>query len=242
MSAGISAGLLLRAEARRQRHSAQHRAVVALAGVLTVLTALLVGGSTAPVALRFDRVLTAAGSPVGVLSPVLGVLAVTTLWSRGADLFTHEPRRWRMPATAVLVALGVVAGLTVLSITAAAAVLGWRHYPGSAGWAPQGRIALEVLGDHLLLGMAGAAGGLLLRSASRAVVAAVLLPTLVTALVHTGAAGVLGWVDLAGVLVPLSHGGVLGTGWSVHLAVVAAVWIVGPAVVGTMRLSRSDLR
>lgn len=73
--------------------------------------------------LSFLNFLAATGTPLGVLLPVLGILAVTTEWSQRTGLvtFTLEPRRSRI-AGAKLVA-GVIAAAAFFAIATVVAAL-----------------------------------------------------------------------------------------------------------------------
>ncbi|HYQ74676.1 hypothetical protein, partial [Cellulomonas sp.] len=243
---GVPARLLLRAEARRQRRDRSLRAVAA-AAVASAAGLAVLSGLRAPVGdVRFALLLHAALSPLVLLAPVAGALAVTTLWSRGVMGVTiaHEPRRLRVLAATVTVAAGTAVLLALAAVGAVAVAAFARHYPGAPGWAPTAAGALDAVGEVALLVLAGAAAGAALRGAPRALAALAVAPALVTSLAHAAPvlARSVGWVDLAAALGPLARGAAPGPGQWAHLATAAGAWVVVPLLVGAVRLVRGDVR
>lgn len=181
-----------------------------------------------------------------MLLPVLAILLVTSEWSTRCAMttFTLEPRRGRVVlAKAIVVVLAtVVVWLLCKGLTAAAAVAGGHLHPGHpVSWhvdraALAGDISLAVLLALMALSLA-----LLLGNAPATIVIYMAQPLMTTSLgMIPGLGTVMGWASVNGLSL-LSTGSLAGRDW-VHVAVSATIWILIPAVVGTVLSLRREVK
>ncbi|MDO5710941.1 MAG: hypothetical protein Q4P32_04265, partial [Micrococcales bacterium] len=161
--------------------------------------------------LGFEVFLGAAGLPVMLLLPILGILAATNEWTKRTGLFTFtlEPRRIRVALAKLLAALvlGVITLLGAVIIAAVMTVLVGALKDGAGGWAVDAR----SMSGNLLTGLLGVAQGvgfgMLLGSTPLALVTYFVLPQ-VLQLLHLWdkAAGVMPWIDLNAATLLLGSG------------------------------------
>lgn len=198
-----------------------------------------------------------AGTIMGLLLPVLGILAVTSEWTQRTNMatFTLEPRRGRVVA-AKLIATVVVAVVSVLLAiligyvaSAAASALG-----ADVDWTADlellaGFTVLQVLG--LLTGFAF---GTLLLNTAAAIVVYVAYFTIIPGVLAVGAelvgwfADIRPWIDFTDAQLPLSDFGQdaseLGFGavdWPQFL-VSGAIWFLLPLGLGILRMLRAEVK
>ncbi len=185
---------------------------------------------------------------VGVLLPVVGILAVTSEWSQrtAVTTFALVPRRERVIAAKLLAGLALalaavgVCLVTSLAATALAPAVG----PGTGTW----DVAVSGLADSVLFMaiwmLAGAALGLLLMSSPAAIVASFLIPSGIYGLANGIPAfePTARWIDLGTAADELNagHPAISGHAWA-HLAAGIAVWVVVPLALGLVRLRRRDV-
>lgn len=182
----------------------------------------------------------------GLLLPVLGILAVTSEWNQRTSLvtFTLVPRRERvlvakvLAAVAIALASVVVAGVLAVISNAAADAFG-----RGGGWDIGADDVLHGVIYQVLNLVMGVAFGALLLASGLAIVLYFVIPTVwsilggtITAL-HTAA----GWLDLGTTTEPLLTGGMTGGDWG-RLATSAALWVLLPLVVGTIRVLRHEVK
>ncbi len=216
--------------------------VIGLISVAVVVVLLCVGD---PADLAFDRLYGPTLIPVGVLLPVLGVLAVTSEWSQRTALTTFAlvPVRARVVAAKLgaSVLLSILAAAGGFAVAAAGNVIGGLA-GGDGGWHVTGA-ALDYAVLFLVLNtLVGVAFGLLLMNSAAAIVLLFVLPTLwsvVGSLVH-GLHPATRWLDLGATTEPLLNNTMTDTAWA-RLGVSVAVWIVLPLAVGLLRQARREV-
>jgi ABC-type transport system involved in multi-copper enzyme maturation permease subunit len=184
---------------------------------------------------------------LGVFLPVLGILAVTSEWTKRTVLttFALEPRRWR-----VLLAKGVAgvffAALTSVIMLAAAYALVAGADTMSNESASFGVSVAALIGwtiNNVIVMLCGIALGTLMLNAASAIVVFFVGSLVWSVLAFAGEIGktLAAWTDINQTSIPLVAGTMTGESWA-PLAVSVAVWVVLPFVVGAIRVGRSELR
>lgn len=240
-------GRLLAVELRKLVDTVAGRWV--LGGILLVtLAALALMWFVAPAPERtFGLFLQAVFLPQGVLLPVLGILAATQEWTQRTGLvtFTLEPRRVRVVVAKLVAALllglvGVAAGVALAAILTLAASAGGG---GIDRWSVEAWPAVGNVAALLLNLLTGVGFGLLIPVTWLAVVAYYLLPTVLSALSIWGPMEkIVPWIDLGSATAPLTSGEALtATQWQ-QLAATIGLWVVLPAVVGTVLTLRREVK
>jgi hypothetical protein len=180
--------------------------------------------------------------PVNLLLPVLAILTVTSEWSQRTALttFTLVPRRGRIAAAKVLAATAITV-VSVAGCLVIAAVGNLIH--GGGSW----HLGAAVLGYavlfELIAVLMGVAFGALLMNSATAIVLFFVLPT------AWGIAGSLvgalrtpaEWLDTSRTTAPLLSDAMTTGAWA-RLGVSVAVWVALPALLGVLRLRRSEVK
>ncbi|GAA3551485.1 ABC transporter permease subunit [Nocardioides daeguensis] len=221
--------------------------IVITSAIATVIT-LLVGDRDD---LTFDSFAAAIGSPMSVILPVIGVLAVTSEWSQRTTLttFTLVPGRSRVLAAKLLNTLAI--GLAGMVVALGVGALGNLVTSMITGVDPvwdisAGTFAQIVLANELGM-LLGFALGLLFRSSPAAIVG-----YFVVNLVLPGLSGALaaaqewwadnaGWFDINDTRFLLFDGHLTGQDWA-QLGVTSALWIALPLLIGTRLVLRSEVK
>lgn len=236
---------LVRVEARKQ--------VDTLAGrwFLIILALVIVAAMTIMLFVdqgdhSYSTYLTAAGVPLGIFLPVLGILSATQEWSQRTAMttFALEPRRGRVVlakvVSTVLVGLGAV--VLTLALGAVGRLLGDLR-GAETPWAVDGWAIAGMTLMMLLYVLQGLAFGLALLNTPAAIVAYFALPTLMPLMTlvswlrtpHE-------WIDLTMTTAPLPMGVELtGEQWA-QLAVSVALWIGVPLAIGVWRVLRREVK
>jgi ABC-2 type transport system permease protein len=185
---------------------------------------------------------------VGVLLPVVGILAITSEWSQrtAVTTFALVPRRERVIAAKLLaglvVALASVAVCLAISLAATALVPVIGHADGRFD------VAASALGSAVLfMAMwmaAGAALGLLVMRSAPAIVLSFLIPMSVAGVAAgiPGAERPLRWIDLGMAAGELNagHPAVSPIEWA-YIASGVAIWVLVPLAIGFVRLRRGEV-
>jgi ABC-2 type transport system permease protein len=188
-----------------------------------------------------DAVLAAALGLVSVLLPILGILAVTSVWSQRTALgtFTLVPERERIVAAKLLagVAFATVATVVCLLLAVIGVAIAGADWSLEVGDVLAGAL-YQILG--MLMGMAL---GLVLMSSPLAIVLYFVLPTIIAILVETISAirSVGEWIDTSRTFEPLLENELAGGDWG-RLAVSVALWLGVPLALGMLRLRRTELK
>jgi ABC-type transport system involved in multi-copper enzyme maturation permease subunit len=216
--------------------------VIALASVATGLILLL----AAPDAEQdFAGFFTFAQLPAGILLPVLGILSMTSEWSQRTALttFTLVPQRGRV-ITAKLAAAVIIAIVAALSAFAFAAVFNLIAIGagGSGAWTITWQLVLQCVALQVLYVLMGSAFGGLLMNSPVAIVTFFALPMVWTILGETvkSLKTAAGWLDINLTTVPLTDG-VMNAGEWGRLGVSAAVWVLLPLILGTIRVLKREV-
>lgn len=219
-------------------------ALLALAALVMVLVRMFTGAAE-------DRNLSdffgIAQWPVGILLPVVGILAVTGEWSQRTTLstFALEPRRERVVTAKLAAAVLMSAGVVVASLAwaALANVVAPLVTDANASWSFSGELLGRVLLFQVINVLVGTAFGLALLSTPLAIVLYFVLPTVLTILGSTISAfeTPAQWLDLSGTTMPLIDGDMTGEAWG-QLGTSLSLWLLVPLVFGTWRVLRSEIK
>jgi len=183
--------------------------------------------------------------PSGVLLPVLGILSMTSEWSQRTALttFTLVPARGRVIAAKL--AAGVLIALAATAMTlafAAVANLIGIGLGGDGSWHLDAALLAQSALMEIMFVLMGLGFGALLLNSPLAIVLFFAIPTVWSILgemikaLHSAAA----WLDLNQTSIPLSETGMTGGEWA-RIGVSAAVWILAPLVLGTVRVLRREV-
>lgn len=183
--------------------------------------------------------------PSAVLLPVLGILSMTSEWSQRTALttFALAPARGRVILAkliaAVLIAVATTAAAAALAALGNVVAIGTG---GDGSWHIDAVLVGQLLVNQVVFVLMGSAFGALLMNSPLAIVLYFAIPTLWTVLgemvkwLHTAA----GWIDINMTSVPLSEPGMTGDQWA-RFGVAAAVWVVLPLILGTVRVLRREV-
>ena len=213
-------------------------AMVALT-VVAVVVLLLVGNR----ADTFQSVLNVGLQPSAVLLPVLGILLVTSEWSQRTGLITFAlvPVRSRVLGAKLFASILFAVAMLAVSVAVVAAGVVVSS-PGVEGtWSD----AAPLIGQsavNLTAGMVvGVALGAILRAPAPAIVLILALPASLLAVLSLPVfSGVAPWVDYASALGQMTEYVMNGTQWA-QVGTTLAIWMVLPLVIGTWRISRSEV-
>ncbi|MCP2341244.1 ABC transporter permease subunit [Actinomadura rupiterrae] len=185
---------------------------------------------------------------VGLLLPVVGILAVTGEWSQRTALTTFAlvPQRLRVLAAKVLAAVVLASGFVLLGLALAwlGRLVGGVLGLSSGAWG----IPLHAIGSLLLVEIAtaliGVAFGTLLMNTPVAIVLYFVLPTawttvgsMVKPLRNASA-----WLDTNRAFEPLNgETPATGTEWA-RAGTAVALWLVVPMLVGAYRLLHREVK
>jgi ABC-2 type transport system permease protein len=178
---------------------------------------------------------------VSILLPVLGILVVTSEWSKrtGLTTFALVPERGRVVAAKSAAAIG----LGALSIVACLVTAAAANLIAGGSWS-LGTTAVANGTLFQVLGMlVGVAFGLAFLNSAVAIVIYFVLPTVWAILGETIHAldKPAEWLDQSRTLPPLVDGGMTGTDWA-QLGASMALWLGAFLVVGLWRLRRTELK
>lgn len=218
--------------------------IVTLALALVLMVAFAIFGEAPEVTVGTS--LGAAGGPLGILLPILGIMAATAEWSQRAGLVTFalEPRRGRVVLARVVA--GLVLGVAVVVVSVALA------YLVTAATGLLGRPSGYDLGTAQLAGfvvvmalsvLQGLAFGFLFLNTPVAIVAVLALPSVIAVATQFSErmAEVAPWLDLSRSGAPLLEGTLSWT-TAGQLATSSLLWIGLPLAIGTWRVLRSEVK
>lgn len=244
---GIGFGTLVRVELRKLTDTLAGRAFL---GVIALVLALVLGimVAVADGEHGLDNYFVATAMPLGVLLPVLGILAATAEWSQRTAMttFALEPRRGRVISAKIvaMLVMGVLAFVLSLALAAVAngvavGVLGadspWTITGGDLG------AMLLVLSVGVLQ---GTAFGFLFLNTPAAIVAYLALPMVFNILTSLIAwmRDVAAWIDVQRTTAPLLEGQGMDTEQWAQLATSLGVWVVLPLSFGVWRVLRAEVK
>lgn len=191
----------------------------------------------------FHHILSNGLQPAGILLPVVGILLVSSEWSQRTALvsFALVPERARLLVAKLLA--GIVLALVATAIALALAVLGTAIASTDAPdvWSlPLGLLGQDVV--YVVTAMIiGIGFGAALQSSAPAIVLYFALPVALAALGSIHAiSGIIGWINSAEALEPLTTEVMSGHQWAQGL-VALALWMGLPLTIGLWRLTRRDV-
>ncbi len=223
-------------------------ASIVIASVLATTLTIVLGNRDD---LTFEAFASAVGSPMSIVLPVIGVLAVTSEWSQRTALttFTLVSGRRRVLAAklANAIAIGAVSMVIALGIGAIGNVVTSMITGNPAIW----NISVSTFAQIVLaneLGMLlGFALGLLFRNSPAAIVGyfviIMVLPGLSGALASAQPwwADHAGWFELNETRYLLFDGALTSQNWA-QLGVTSVLWILLPLLLGTRMVLRAEVK
>lgn len=223
-------------------------ASIVIASVIATTLTILLGDRGE---LTFDSFAASVGSPMSILLPIIGVLAVTSEWSQRTALttFTLVPSRRRVIGAKLVntLVIGAVSMVIALGVGAAGNLVSAAITGNDAVWdIPAWTFAQIVLANELGM-LLGFALGLLFRNSPAAIVG-----YFVVNLVLPGISGALassqewwadnaGWFDVNQTRFLLFDSKLTSEEWW-QLGVTSSLWILLPLAVGLALVMRSEVK
>lgn len=223
-------------------------ASIVIASVIATVLAVTLGDRET---LTFDSFAAAVGTPMSVVLPIIGILAVTSEWSQRTALttFTLVPSRHRVLAAKLLntVAIGLLSMLVALGVGAIGNLVNAALTGSDAVWDIPARTFAQIVLANELGMLLGFALGLLTRSSPAAIVG-----YFVVNLVLPGLSGALAgaqewwaensaWLDLNETRFLLFDNTLTGEEWA-QLGVSSLIWIGLPMAIGLRLVLRSEVK
>jgi len=221
--------------------------IVITSGIATVLTVLLSDRD----GLTFDSFAGSVGSPMSIILPIIGVLAVTSEWTQRTALttFTLVPSRGRVIGAKLVdvLVIGAVSMVIALGVGAVGNLVNSAITGNDAVWdIPAWTFAQIVLANELGM-LLGFALGLLFRSSPAAIVG-----YFVVNLVLPGISGALaeaqqwwadnaGWFDVNQTRFLLFDSKLTSEEW-LQLGLTSSIWIPLPFAIGLALVMRSEVK
>ena len=195
----------------------------------------------------FADYFSATSLPLGILVPIVGILAATSEWSQrtGLTTFALEPRRGRVIAAKTLAA--VVTALLAIVVALALGALVHGLAVGLRGADADWGITWGLVGGMTLLMalsvLQGLGFGLALLNTPAAIVGYLVLPTVWSIVVSlvSWMREPAKWLDIGQTTEPLLEGSMSAQQWG-QLGTSALVWVALPLLVGTWRVLRTELK
>ncbi|RHW27956.1 ABC transporter permease [Nocardioides immobilis] len=223
-------------------------ASIVIASVIATTLTILLGDRDD---LTFDSFAASVGSPMSIVLPIIGVLAVTSEWSQRTALttFTLVPSRRRVIGAKLVNALviGAVSMLVALGVGAVGNVVSSAITGNTAVWdIPAWTFAQIVLANELGM-LLGFALGLLFRSSPAAIVGYfvvnLVLPGISEALASSQEwwADNAAWFDVNSTRFLLFDSKLTSEEW-LQLGVTSSIWILLPLVIGLGLVMRSEVK
>jgi ABC-type transport system involved in multi-copper enzyme maturation permease subunit len=248
---GIPFSRLLKVELRKMFDTRAGRWLLISIAVLSVVAAALVIAFAPDDIITYSTFSSAFGVPLGVLLPVVAILAVTGEWSQrgGLTTFTLVPHRasviWAKALAAVVV--GVAALLLAFAVGALGNVLGAAINGVDMVWDVTVAQFLTILLANVLGLLLGFTLGALFRNTPAAIVGyfvySLVLPGLLQLLaaLQDWFADIQPWVDFNSAQAPLFDGNIDGEQWA-QLATSGLLWFVLPLAAGVALIMRAEVK
>lgn len=190
----------------------------------------------------------ASVTPLGVLLPVIGIMAATSEWAQRTAMttFTLEPRRGRTIGAKIISSLLLGAGLFLVGI--ALSVLVHQVAITVRGIDGDWTLTWWIIGGAALataIGMLqGTAFGLALLNTPAAIVAYFALPTAMSALnaLIPSWQTFFSWTDINQTLSPFFMGVAPTDKEWAQIAVSVGIWVALPMAIGVWRVLRSEVK
>lgn len=223
-------------------------ASIAIIALLTCAGVILFADDSV---LSFGTFSAAIGTPMAIILPVIGVLAVTSEYSQRTALTTYAlvPNRGRVLAAKLVsvVLVGLVAMLVATGIGALSNVVGAAINGIDAVWNFSLAAFARVILASVLSMLIGFMLGVLLRSSPAAIVAyfvySFVLPTVfgLLATFQEWFADVQPWVDVNFAITRLYDGSMGAEQWA-QLGVTRLIWLWIPLAIGSWLVMRSEIK
>jgi ABC-2 type transport system permease protein len=191
----------------------------------------------------YDGLLT----PTSLLLPILGILSVTNEWTHRTALatFTLVPQRLRVVAAKLgaAVVLATASLLVTLLASAFGNLLAVAFDKGEGNWDLSAYVVLHTLLWHGLSVVMGVAFGMLLTGAALAISVYFVLPITwsVAGFMFDALKDVAPWANLDLAMDALTTDATNLTDWA-RVATSALLWIGLPLLVGSVRLTRREIK
>lgn len=249
--APIPTGRLLAVELRKMfdtRSGFWLMASIVIASAIATGVTVLLGDRSD---LTFDSFAAAVGSPMSIVLPMIGVLAVTSEWSQRTALttFTLVPSRSRV-ITAKLANV-VLIGAVSMGIALAVGALGNVINASIAGidpvWDISGRTFAQIVLANELGMLLGFALGLVTRSSPAAIVGYFVIGLVLPGISEALASAQSWWAENSAWFDPnqsrflLFDSTLTGEQWA-QLGLTTALWILLPLAVGLRLVLRSEVK
>jgi ABC-2 type transport system permease protein len=223
-------------------------ASIVIASVIATVVTVLLGNRDG---LTFDSFAASVGSPMSIVLPVIGVLAVTSEWSQRTALatFTLMPSRRRVIAAKAVdvVLIGAVSMFVALAIGALGNLVNAAITGNSPVWdISVGTFAQIVLANEMGM-LLGFALGLLFRNSPAAVVGYFVVNLVLPGLSQALASAQpwwnahMAWFDLNATRFMLFDNTLTGEQW-LHLGVTSLIWIALPLAIGLRLVLRTEVK
>ena len=187
----------------------------------------------------FASVLSVGLLPAAVLLPVVGMLLVTSEWSRRTGMITFAlvPVRSRILGAKLIASIALSLAMLVMSVAVVAA--GVAAAGGS--WSDAGTL-IGQSAVYLTTGMVvGVAFGTIFLASAPAMVALFALPITWTAVASLSFfAGAAPWLDTNLALAPLHEEVLSATQWA-QVGTALALWMLLPLLIGIWRITRQEV-
>ncbi|MGJ9422754.1 ABC transporter permease [Aeromicrobium sp. CF3.5] len=242
---------LLQVELRKMFDTRAGRWLLISIAVLSVLAAAAVIAFAPDDVITFATFSTAFGVPLGVLLPVVAILAVTGEWSQrgGLTTFTLVPNRasviWAKALASVVV--GVAALLVAFGVGALGNVIGAAINGVDMVWDVSIRQFFLILLANVLGLLLGFTLGALFRNTPAAIVGYFVYSLVLPGLFQLLAAlqdwfdNIQPWVDFNSAQAPLFEGNLDGEQWA-QLGTSGLIWFVIPFTAGILMIMRSEVK
>ncbi len=242
---------LLKVELRKMFDTRAGRWLLISIAVLSVLAAAAVIAFAPDDIITYGTFSSAFGVPLGVLLPVVAILAVTGEWSQrgGLTTFTLVPNRasviWAKATAAVVVGVGAL--LLAFAVGALGNVVGAALNGIDMVWDVTVAQFLTILLANVLGLLLGFTLGALFRNTPAAIVGyfvySLVLPGLfeLLAALQDWFADIRPWVDFNSAQTPLFEGSVDGEQWA-QLATSGLLWFVLPLAAGVALIMRAEVK
>jgi ABC-type transport system involved in multi-copper enzyme maturation permease subunit len=177
------------------------------------------------------------------LSPIFGVLAVTSEWSQRTTLTTFSlvPDRGRVirAKTLAVTAMAVTQIAIALMISVLVFGIGSALDRTTGGWELAPTVIAQSILFQLVYMLFGLGMGLIALSSPPAVVLTLVLPNLLTSFMKTE--GATSWINISSALEPLLDTGITGPEWA-KILTVSLLWAALPMLAGLTRLARHEIK
>lgn len=221
--------------------------LIGVGAILALVLGIAVGTGDAGTR-EFTNLVALAQLPLGILLPVLGVLAATSEWSQRTVLqtFSLVPSRSRVISAKVLASLVLALAAVVFSLVAAAVFAALAPLAGDANsaWNLTAGELGQIVVFQLLNMLMGLALGTLLLSSPLAIVLYFVLPTVWSGVTDAFSflADAQQWLDTGTTWIRLidPDAALTGEQWA-QAGTTALMWVALPMAIGLWRVLRKEV-